>query len=202
MMIIDPKQEERIYYILTGIVAPRPIAFISTKSSKGVHNLAPFSFFNAVSANPPTIVVGIGRYIDSKPKDTLLNIEETGEFVVNIVSNEIVEAMNMTAAEFPNDVDEFEIAGLTKAPSIHIDPARVAESPVQLECKLKQVIQIGEGSTESGLVIAEILLIHLKDDIIVNNRIDNSKLNPVGRLSGGMYAYTNETLYLKRPIYP
>ena len=201
-MIIDPKQEERIYYILTGIVAPRPIAFISTKSSKGVHNLAPFSFFNAVSANPPTIVVGIGRYIDSKPKDTLLNIEETGEFVVNIVSNEIVEAMNMTAAEFPNDVDEFEIAGLTKAPSIHIDPARVAESPVQLECKLKQVIQIGEGSTESGLVIAEILLIHLKDDIIVNNRIDNSKLNPVGRLSGGMYAYTNETLYLKRPIYP
>ncbi|MCH2525360.1 MAG: flavin reductase family protein [Dehalococcoidia bacterium] len=202
MMIIDPKQEERIYYILTGIVAPRPIAFISTKSSKGVHNLAPFSFFNAVSANPPTIVVGIGRYIDSKPKDTLLNIEETGEFVVNIVSNEIVEAMNMTAAEFPNDVDEFEIAGLTKAPSIHIDPPRVAESPVQLECKLKQVIQIGEGSTESGLVIAEILLIHLKDDIIVNNRIDNSKLNPVGRLSGGMYAYTNETLYLKRPIYP
>ena len=110
--------------------------------------------------------------------------------------------MNMTAAEFPNDVDEFEIAGLTKAPSIHIDPPRVAESPVQLECKLKQVIQIGEGSTESGLVIAEILLIHLKDDIIVNNRIDNSKLNPVGRLSGGMYAYTNETLYLKRPIYP
>ena len=202
MMIIDPKQEERIYYILTGIVAPRPIAFISTKSSKGVHNLAPFSFFNAVSANPPTIVVGIGRYIDSKPKDTLLNIEETGEFVVNIVSNEIVEAMNMTAAEFPNDVGEFEIAGLTKAPSIHIDPLRVAESPVQLECKLKQVIQIGEGSTESGLVIAEILLIHLKDDIIVNNRIDNSKLNPVGRLSGGMYAYTNETLYLKRPIYP
>ena len=201
-MIINPKESQEFYYILTGIVAPRPIAFISTLSTTGVHNLAPFSFFNAVSANPPTLVVSIGRYVDNKPKDTLLNIEATGEFVVNVVNADILEAMNLTAAEFPPDIDEFEIAGLTKASSLHVRPPRVAESPVQLECKLNQVIPIGQGSTESGLVIAEIMLIHINDSVMVNGRVDNSKLNPVGRLSGGMYSYTNETLYLKRPTYP
>ncbi len=200
-MIINPRESQEFYYILTGIVAPRPIAFISTLSSEGIHNLAPFSFFNAVSANPPTIIVSIGRYIDGKPKDTLCNIEETGEFVVNVVNRNIVEAMNMTAAEFPQNVDEFEIAGLTKAPSIHVKPPRVAESPVQIECKLNKVVPIGEGSTESGLVIAEIILIHIDDVVMVNGRIDNSRLDPIGRLAGGMYSYTNETLYLKRPIY-
>ena len=118
-MIINPKESQEFYYILTGIVAPRPIAFISTLSPTGVNNLAPFSFFNAVSANPPTLVVSIGRYVDNKPKDTLFNIESTGEFVVNVVNSDIVEAMNLTAAEFPPDIDEFEIAGLTLS-LIHI----------------------------------------------------------------------------------
>ncbi len=113
---IDPKSFENFNRVLTGVVVPRPIAFVSTRSKNGIANLAPFSFYNAISYDPPMVVVSAARKADWKEKDTLINIEDTREFVVNVVVDDIAEAMNTTAAEFPTDVDEFEIAGLTQAP--------------------------------------------------------------------------------------
>ena len=160
-MIIDPNTFERFSAVLTGVIVPRPIAFVSTISPDGVVNLAPYSFFNAVSYS--TVVFSSSRNVGNKSKDTLRNIEETGEFVVNIVVDSIAEAMNATAAEFPESVDEFEIAGLTHAPSQIVKPPRVAESPVNIECKLDQVVQIGSGEHEHGLVIGTLSLIHISE---------------------------------------
>ena len=129
-MIIDPQSFEGFNRVLTGVVVPRPIAFVSTMSKDGLINLAPYSFFNAVAYDPPTIVFSSSRHAGDKRKDTLAHIEETGEFVVNIVVDDIAEAMNRTAAEYPSEVSEFEIAGLTPAPSQQVRPPRVAESPV------------------------------------------------------------------------
>ncbi len=183
------------------MVVPRPIAFVSSISPDGIANLAPFSFFNAVSYSPPTIVFSAARHAGWKEKDTLANIEANGEFVVNIVSEEIAEAMNSTAAEYPADVDEFEIAGLTALPSDTIKSPRVAESPVSMECRLNQVVELGEGDNSHGLVIAEVVLLHIRDDVINGHRIDQQKLKPVGRLAGSMYCSTLDTYEMLRPNY-
>ena len=200
-MIIDPRNNENFYYALTGVIIPRPIAFISTVSESGDLNLAPFSFFNAIASNPPTVAISIARNTPSKPKDTLANIEATGEFVINIVVESIAEAMNSTAAEYPGDTDEFKIAGLTPASSTMIKPPRVLESPVNLECRLTQIITIGQGETESGLVLAEVIAMHLDDAVITDNRVDPRKLKAVGRLGGSEYSHTEGIFTLVRPTY-
>ena len=200
-MKIDPQTFEGFYRVLTGVVVPRPIAFVSTRSADGTVNLAPYSFFNAVAYDPPTVVFSSSRNVGSKSKDTLRNVEETGEFVVNIVVDDIAEAMNKTAAEFPEDVDEFEIAGLTTAPSDIVKAPRVAESPVNMECRLVQVIKIGEGAHENGLVLGEIVMVHVRDDIINGHRIDHQKLRPTGRLAGNMYCHTTDVFEMVRPDY-
>ena len=200
-MIIDPASFDGFNRVLTGVVAPRPIAFVSSASVDGVVNLAPFSFFNAVSSDPPTIVLGIARSAGWKDKDTLANIEATGEFVVNVVSDGIAEQMNATAEEFPADVDEFAVSGLTPAPSKLVRPPRVAESPVNMECRLKQVIELGGDPGGHCLVIGEIALLHIRDDIISGHRIDHARLKPVGRLAGNMYCATSDTYELVRPVY-
>ena len=192
-MKLDPRKFEGFNRVLTGVVVPRPIAFVSSISAAGLVNLAPFSFFNAVAYDPPTIVFSISRYAGDqrhKLKDTLANIEETGEFVVNVVVDDIAEAMNKTAAEYPVEVNEFQVAGLTPAPSDLVRPPRVAESPVNMECRLNQVVPIGEGRHQHGLVIGEIVLMHLRDDIIPGHRINHPKLRPTGRLAGNMYCHT------------
>ena len=155
-MKIDPKTFEGFNRVITGVVVPRPIAFVSTISPEGVLNVAPYSFFNVVSYNPATVIFSSSRHAGDKRKDTLANIENTGEFVVNIVVDDIAEAMNMTAAEYPAEDSEFDIAGLSAAPSDLVKPPRVAESPVNLECKLNQIITLGEGGHEHGLVIGEV----------------------------------------------
>lgn len=198
-MIIDPRSFDGFNRVLTGVIVPRPIAFVSTMSAGGLVNLAPYSFFNAVSYNPPTIVFSSSRYVGQKAKDTLANIEETGEFVVNVVVDDIAEAMNKTAAEYPADVDEFQIAGLTPLPSEVVRPPRVAESPVNMECRLNQVVPIGEGLHQHGLVIGEIVLMHVWDDIIDGHRINHQRLRPTGRLAGNMYCYTADTFEMVRP---
>ena len=200
-MRIDPLNFEGFNRVLTGVVVPRPIAFVSTMSPGGVVNLAPYSFFNAVSYNPPTIVFSSSRSAGYKSKDTLRNIEETGQFVVNIVVDSIAEAMNKTSAEFPEDVDEFEIAGLTQAPSETIKAPRVAESPVNMECKLEQVVPIGSGAGAHGLVIGTILLMHVRDDIIDGHRINQEKLMATGRMAGNMYCRTGDRFEMVRPVY-
>lgn len=199
-MRINPKNFEGFNRVLTGVVVPRPIAFVSSVSADGKVNLAPFSFFNAMAYDPATIVLGISRSAGWKAKDTLANIEATGEFVVSVVVDDIAEAMNSTAAEFPADVDEFEIAGLTAKPSELVRAPLVAESPVNMECKLNQVVEVGDG-TNHGIVIGEILLMHIRDDIINGHRINHSLLKPVGRLAGNMYCKTDDVYEMVRPQY-
>ena len=198
-MIIDPKTFERFNAVLTGVIVPRPIAFVSTMSPDGEVNLAPYSFFNAVSYS--NVVFSSSRHVGNKSKDTLRNIEETGEFVVNIVVDSIAEAMNATAAEYPEGEDEFGIAGLSHAPSQIVKPPRVAESPVNIECKLDQIVQIGSGAHEHGLVIGTILLMHVRDDVIDGHRIDQAKLMATGRMAGNMYCRTNDRFEMVRPVY-
>lgn len=204
-MKIDPRKFEGFNRVLTGVVVPRPIAFVSTMSAAGQINLSPFSFFNAVAYDPPTLVFSCSRYAvlppKDKRKDTLAHIEETGEFVVNVVVDDIAEAMNQTAAEYPTEVSEFEVAGLTPAPSDLVRPPRVAESPVNMECRLVQVVNIGEGRHQHGLVIGEIALLHIRDDIISGHRINHQKLRPTGRLAGNMYCHTDHVFELTRPVY-
>ena len=159
--LLDDLSAQEGYKLLRDIVTPRPIALVTTVGTDGLVNAAPYSFFNAVSYR--TVVFSSSRNVGNKSKDTLRNIEETGEFVVNIVVDPIAEAMNATAAEFPEGEDEFEIAGLTHAPSQIVKAPRVAESPVNIECKLDQVVQIGEGDHEHGLVIGTILLMHVRE---------------------------------------
>ena len=199
-MRIDPKTFEGFNRVLTGVIVPRPIAFVSSVSTEGIVNLAPFSFFNAMAYDPATIVLGISRSAGWKEKDTLANIEATGEFVVNVVVDDIAEAMNSTAAEFPTDVDEFEVGGLTAAPSELVRAPRVAESPVNMECRLNQVVAVGDG-TKHAIVIGEIILMHIRDDIINGHRINHQRLKPVGRLAGNMYCTTHDVYELVRPTY-
>ena len=146
-MQIDPKNFEGFNRVLTGVVVPRPIALVSTKSADGIVNLAPFSYFTAVCAKPPTILFCPGvRGRDLSLKDTLHNLRATGRFVVNIVTEELAESMNITATELPAEVNEFEMAGLTTAPAKTVTAPRLAESPVNYECKVTQIVDIGDGS--------------------------------------------------------
>lgn len=200
-MKIDPKTFEGFNRVITGVVVPRPIAFVSTISPDGLLNVAPYSFFNVVSYDPATVIFSSSRHAGDKRKDTLANIENTGEYVVNIVVDDIAEAMNLTAAEYPAEESEFDIAGLSPAPSDLVRPPRVAESPVNLECKLNQIIPLGEGDHQHGLVIGEVVLVHVRDDIIDGHRINHQLLKPTGRLAGNMYCHTGDVFEMARPAY-
>jgi flavin reductase (DIM6/NTAB) family NADH-FMN oxidoreductase RutF len=177
------------YKLMIGSILPRPIAFVSTINEAGQANLAPFSFFTAISAEPMMICFSpMRRGTDGARKDTLTNIEATREFVVNIVGEKIVEQMNDCAIEYPPDVDEFEAAGLTKVSSHIIKPPRVAESDVQLECVLHDVLNFGDKPGGGSLVIGQVVNIHVKDDLYFDGKIDTEKLQPIGRLSGQVYS--------------
>ena len=201
-MKINPKTFEGFNRVLTGVVVPRPIAFVSTISDSGNVNLSPYSFFNAVSYDPPLIIFSSSKFTsDGKLKDSLSNIEQNGEFVVNIVNENIVEAMNKTAAEYPEDVNEFDIANLTQIDSDLVKPPRLRESPVNMECKLERIITLGTEAHPQGLVIGEIIQLHIDDEIISGHRINHEKLKPVGRLAGNMYTHTYDVFELMRPSY-
>ncbi|MQG84623.1 MAG: flavin reductase family protein [SAR202 cluster bacterium] len=201
-MKINPKTFEGFNRVLTGVVVPRPIAFVSTISNSGNVNLSPYSFFNAVSYDPPLIIFSSSKFTsDGKLKDSLSNIEQNGEFVVNIVNENIVEAMNKTAAEYPEDVNEFDIANLTQIDCDLVKPPRLSESPVNMECKLERIITLGTEAHPQGLVIGEIIQLHIDDEIISGHRINHEKLKPVGRLAGNMYTHTYDVFELMRPSY-
>ena len=190
-MILKPEDLsiKNNYKLIIGSILPRPIALVSTLSDDGVPNLAPFSFFTGLTSKPP--MIGFAPALKGKEankKDTLSNIESSGEFVVNIVTEDISEQMNKTAFEFPPDVDEFEIAGFTAIDSEIVKPPRVKESPINLECKLYQVVYIGDGTAGSGaFVIGEIVAYHIDDALYNDGRIDTALLKPVGRLAGQDY---------------
>jgi flavin reductase (DIM6/NTAB) family NADH-FMN oxidoreductase RutF len=200
---IDPTDNgnQDNYKLLIGSILPRPIAFVSTQSADGALNLAPFSFFTGVCSNPPTLLFcPMVRGSDGQRKDTLLNIEETGEFVVNVVSEDIVERMNRTAAEVPRHVSEFELSGLTPAPSVKVKPPRVLESPVSMECTLQRIVPVGAGDIGSGaVVLGTILQFHIRADLYENGRINTAILKPVSRLAGASYAPVREIFDLARP---
>ncbi len=201
-MTIDPNREEprNIYKLMIGSILPRPIAFVSSLSAGGVRNLAPFSFFTAVSANPPVICFApMVRVGDGGSKDTLKNIQETGEFVVNIVSEDFAEQMNMCSAEFPPEVDEFERSGLTPLASEVVRPPRVAESRVQYECRLVQVVTVSSKPLGGSLVLGEAVWIHVADGLVEEFRIDPDRLRPIGRMGGTTYTRTTDRFDLARP---
>jgi flavin reductase (DIM6/NTAB) family NADH-FMN oxidoreductase RutF len=180
--------------LMTGTIVPRPIAWVSTISAAGLPNLAPCSFFNAVCPQPPTLLFCPEvRGTDGEHKDTLRNLRETGEFVVNVVTEALAEAMNVTATELPPEVNEFELAGMTAVPSVVVKPPRVAESPVNFECKVTQIVEIGEGKGSGCVVIGEILYMHIHDDVLLPDyKIDVRVLKPISKLSGREYARTND----------
>lgn len=190
------------YKLLIGCIVPRPIAFVSTMSRAGVANLAPYSFFNGVSSDPPCVMFSVTyRSSDGQKKDTLRNIEETGEFVINVVTETIVAPMNQTSAEYPPEVNEFEAAGLTMLPSAKVRPARVAESPINLECELYKMVPVGPGGPGSAtIIVGEIVAFHLREDIYANGRIDFEKLQPVSRLAGSFYAPVHDAFEVARPV--
>ncbi len=201
-MIIDPKGSDpkNIYKLMIGSIVPRPIAFVSTQNPKGGLNLAPFSFFTGVSANPPTILFcPMVRGSDSKTKDTLQNIAATKEFVVNVVSERFAEQMNLTSAEFQPEVDEFAESGLTPIPSEKVKPPRVKESPINMECRLLQIVPVSSEPLGGSVVIGEIVLFHVADEIFDNFRVDLKKLAPIGRLAGSSYCRVTDIFDLIRP---
>lgn len=201
-MIIDPSETsvKDNYKLLIGSVVPRPIALVSTISKTGIPNLAPFSFFTVITANPPTICFAPAlKGTAAVKKDTLANIEETGEFVVNVVCEDIAEQMNETATEIPSEEDEFEHAGLTPEPSIKIKAPRVKESPINMECTLHKILYIGDGSPGSGaLVIGEIVQYHIADELYSDGKIDTGLLKPIGRLAGMEYSTLGKRFIIER----
>lgn len=199
-MIIDPTAlpAQTMYRVLIGSVVPRPIAFVSTLSADGVLNLAPFSFFNAFCADPP--VVGFGPVWRNPPKDTIANIRDMREFVVNVVSEEIAEAMNVCSAEFPPEIDEFQQSKLTPIPSAVVKPPRVKESKIHMECSLLQIVDFSEKPQGGSLVLGQILRMHVDDDIIdANYKIDPDKLRAIGRMGGPEYTRTRDRFAMIRP---
>lgn len=185
----DSLEWKDAYKLLQGSVLPRPIAFVSSQDENGTTNLAPFSFFTVISANPMMVCFSpMRRGTDGAKKDTLNNIEATKQFVINIVSEDFIQQMNDCATEFPSDVDEFEASGLTKTESAVVKPPRVRESRVHLECELDQVLHFGQDEAGAGsLVIGKVVHVHVDDDLYENGRINSEKLNPVGRLAGATY---------------
>ncbi len=196
----DAPGSEGMYQLLSDCVVPRPIALVSTIGPEGIQNVAPFSFFNAVSSSPPTIAVSVSRR-QGELKDTLRNIEHSGDFVVNIVDDNIAEQMNATSADFPPEISEFQATGLTPVAGDRVAAPRVEEAPVSLECKLVQIVEIGQGPRRSALIIGEVILFHVRDGLFSNGRVDPQRLKAVGRLGGNLYSHTREIFEMVRPVY-
>lgn len=204
-MQIDPQTADptAIYKLLIGCVVPRPIAWVSTVDQAGVRNLAPFSFFMGITGDPPTIAFASSPRRDAGGavlrKDTLRNVQALGEFVVNVVDDDRAEAMNLTSGEYPPEVDEFAVAGLTAAPAVKVKAPRLAEAPISMECRVVQILPVGNGPTH--LVLGEIVHFHLRDDVYdaATGRVDMHRLRPVGRLAGHLYTHVHEIFEMKRP---
>ena len=188
---------------LQGAVAPRPIAFASTIDKKGNPNLSPFSFFNVFSINPPIVVFSPSRRVrDNSIKHTLVNCQETKEVVINMVNYQMVEQMSLSSTEYPEGVNEFIKAGFAMIPSEVVKPFRVGESPVQLECKVNQIISLGSEGGAGNLVICEVIKIHISEKILNENGvIDQNKIDLVSRLGGNWYSRSNKGLFeVEKPL--
>lgn len=191
MQTIDPNQipSQHLHRLLLGAIAPRPIALASTVDKEGNPNLSPFSCFNVFGINPTTLIFSPSRRgKDNTLKDTFLNVKEVPEVVINVVTFDMVQQASLASTEYPRETNEFIKAGLTQIPSVKIKPFRVKESPVQIECKVRQVIETGSGGGAANLIVCEVLLMHLNESIFdENGLIDPDKINLVGRMGGNYY---------------
>ena len=206
MLTIDPKEipVPKLHHYLLGAIGPRPIAFASTIDKAGIPNLAPFSFFNVFSANPPILVFSPARSgRTNTTKDTYDNVKQIPECVINVVNYEIVEQMSLASSPFAKGINEFEKSGLTPVKSELVKPFRVKESPVQLECKVNEVVELGTGGGAGNLVICEVLKIHVDESVLDENKmIDQQKIDLVARMGGNWYcrADKNAMFEVVKPI--
>lgn len=206
MLTIDPKEiaVPKLHQYLLGAVGPRPIAFASTIDSEGIDNLAPFSFFNVFSANPPIMIFSPARSgKTNKTKDTYNNVKAIPEVVINIVTHDIVQQMSLASSPFASDVNEFDKAGFTAVASETIRPKRVGESPVQFECKVIEVKELGNEGGAGNLIFCEILKMHISEAVLdENKRIDQHKIDLVSRMGGNWYCRADRTAMfeVKKPI--
>jgi len=205
MLTIDPKEvtTAKLQGYLQSAIGPRPIAFASTLDKKGKPNLSPFSFFNIFSANPPILVFSPARRVrDNSIKHTLLNCEETGQVVINVVNFDIVQQVSLSSTEYPEGVNEFLKSGLTAIPSEVVKPYRVAESPVQFECKVIDIIALGKEGGAGNMIVCEVLKMHISEKILDSNGvIDPMKIDLVARLGGNWYSRANKGLFeVEKPL--
>lgn len=186
------------YRLLIGSVVPRPIALVTTLDEQGVPNAAPFSFFNCFSHDPPIVALGMELRAEGGLKDTVRIIRATREFVINLVSEAIAERMNVCAVDFPEGIDELSEAGLTAVPSSAVKPPRIAESPVNMECKLIEELRFGEAGKRS-IVLGEVLRFHIRDEVLTpRGHVDLDAMKPVGRLAGSGYIRLSDRFDMKR----
>lgn len=206
MLTLNPNEigTQKTHQYLLGAIGPRPIAFASTIDKDGNRNLSPFSFFNVFSANPPILIFSPARSgRTGETKNTFDNVKEVPEVVINIVNYNIVQQMSLSSSPYPKDVDEFVKAGLTPIPSETINPFRVKESPVQFECKVNQIVELGQNGGAGNLIICEVLRIHIQDDILdANGLIDQHKIDLVSRMGGNWYCRANsESMFeIEKPL--
>ena len=187
---INTIDNRQLYGFLTSAIVPRPIAFVSTIDAAGKVNLSPFSYFTCVSTRPPVLMIApVRKSRDGGQKDTFFNLKEVPECVISLVTYDMVEQMSLTSAPFPKGINEFEKSGLTEAASTHVQPPRVKESPVSFECKVTQIIELGENGGAGNVVLCEILTIHVNEQVLdENGKIDAYKIDAVARLGGSLYS--------------
>jgi flavin reductase (DIM6/NTAB) family NADH-FMN oxidoreductase RutF len=195
---IDPRtlSSTAVYKLLISSVVPRPIAWVSSVDADGVANLAPFSYFMAITDEPPTIAFSCSPRAGNR-KDTLRNVEATGEFVVNVVDDDRAEQMNLSSGDYPPELDEFALTRLTPAPSVVVKAPRVAEAPISMECTVVRILPVGR----AHLTLGEIVQWHVRDDVYdaATGRLDMHRLRPVGRLTGNLYSHIHDIFEMKRP---
>jgi len=182
------------YRLMISCIIPRPIAFVTTLSRDGITNLAPFSFFNGVSSDPPVVSISVASKRDGSRKDTWRNIEETGEYVINVVVPELMDAVIIGARELPHGVSELDLSGLKTLPSTKVKPPRLADSPINLECSLLRIVEV----EETALILGRVVMIHAKDEIVDGGRVDPRRLTFVGRLGDDLYCRVNDLFERKR----
>jgi len=200
-MKIDPTtlDYKGIHDLMMDCILPRPIAFVSTISENGVFNLAPYSCVSPVSNHPPLVGISIGTYRDSRQKDTLVNIQWSKDFVINVVHEDLAEAMNKASTDWPIDVDEFKEIGLTAIKADLVKAPLVAESRINIECHLRQIIDVGDAMRRADFVIGQVLLVHVKDGFFMDGEIQMQKLKIIGRMGGEFYCRTQDIFKMKRP---
>ncbi len=205
MIHINPREvsTKKLHGLMLGAIGPRPIAFASTMDQKGNPNLSPFSFFNVFSANPPILIFSPARRVrDNTSKHTLDNTIATKEVVINIVSYDIVQQMSLSSTEYDEGINEFEKSGLTMVSSEKVQPYRVGEAPVQFECKVNQIIPMGNEGGAGNLVICEVLMMHIKEGVLDDaGNIDQYKIDQVARMGGNWYTRANKGMFeVQKPL--